>query len=135
MNNDVGKTLPTNMNSDIRLTLPASMNTKVEHTLATNDEILMVMSLQASIGDSFHGLTILVVIPLDPRFPRTTYAGMTATDLKTRNLPDPCIYHRDGVDSDFSEELSKTKNQLLGDFILKNNIVSLQFLVLALEVN
>lgn len=66
-------------------------------------------SVRASISDSFDGLTIPVVVSLDLRFPRTTYGGVTATDLTTRDLPDPNILHREADGSDSHEELPKTK--------------------------
>lgn len=66
-------------------------------------------SVRASISDSFDGLTILVAVPLDPRFPRTTYGGVIATGLTTRDLPDPNILHREADDSDSREKLPKTK--------------------------
>lgn len=71
-------------------------------------------SVRASISDSFDGLTIPVEVPLDPRFPRTTYGGVTTTGLTTRDLPDPNFLHREADDSDSREELSKTKNDSLG---------------------
>lgn len=55
-------------------------------------------SVQALISNSFDGLTIPLVVPLDPKFPRTTYGEVTTTDLTTRELPDPNILYREAND-------------------------------------
>lgn len=112
-----------------------SVGTSAGQTLQTNDDIFVVPIVQTSINDSFDGLTIPVVVPLDPNFPRTTYTNVTTTDLTTRELLDPNILHREGANFDSSKELSKTKKRLPRDFILKNNTLGLALSILALEVD
>lgn len=77
--------------------------------LDTDDWIIRVPSVKALTGSSFEGLTVPVTVYLDPSIPRTTYSGVTATGLTTRDLPDPCILQGEGADSDSSEELPKKK--------------------------
>lgn len=92
-------------------------------------------SVRASISNSFDGLTISVAVPLDPKFLRTTYGGVTATGSTTKELHDPNILHRETDDSDSREELPNTKKRLPGDFVLKNNTVGHELPTLALEVD
>lgn len=72
-----------------------------------------VPSIQASTNLSFDNLTILVAIPLDPRIPRTSYNGVTATGLTTRDVSNTSVLNNP----------PRTKKWLPRDFTLKNNIV------------
>lgn len=103
-----------------------SIGTSAENFPQKNDGILLVPSVRASISSSFDGLTIPIVSP---------YGEVIATDLTTRELPDPSILHREADNSDSHEELSKTKNWLLGDLVLKNNTMRHKLPTLALEVD
>lgn len=95
----------------------------------------MVPSVQTLTDSTFDNLTIIVVVPLDPRFPRTTYAGVTTTGLTTRDLPDASVLNREVEDFDSLKELSKIKRQLLGDFFLKNNTIGLELPTLSIELD
>lgn len=101
----------------------------------TNEAVFVVPSVQASANFSFDNLTILVAIPLDPRIPRTTYAGVTATGLTIRDVSHPSVLNREVDDFDTFEDAPKTKRRLPGDFVMKNNTVSLELHVLLVDLD
>lgn len=68
-----------------------SVGTSTKVPVPHNDRIFIMPVARASTSTSFNGLTIPIVVLLDPKFPRTTYAEDIATDLTTRELPDPNI--------------------------------------------
>lgn len=112
-----------------------SVGTSAEIFPQTNDGILVVPRVRASNNTSFDWLTIRVAIPLDTKFPKTSYGGVIATGLTTRELPNSNILHREADDFDSSEELPKTNKTAPWALLPKNNMVGHELPTLALEVD
>lgn len=86
---------------------------EVGQTSLVSKAIFVVPSIQALTNLSFDNITILVAIPQDPRIPRTSYNGVTATGLTTRDVSTMSVLNNP----------PRTKKWLPRDFTLKNNIV------------
>lgn len=88
------------MSAEAGYTLLTSLDIDKEQTpltrLEIDDGVIRVLNVRASTNDSFEGLTIPVTVHLDPRTPRTTYAGVTATGLTIRDVSDPSILQGGG---------------------------------------
>lgn len=95
-----------------------------EQTPIVEEAVFVDPSVQALVGGSFESLTIPIAIPLDPRFPKTTYARVKSISFTARDILDPRVLNREVDDSDDFDDVPKTKKQLPGDFVLKNNTVS-----------
>lgn len=121
--------------SDSSSSSEESVGTSIKHPLITQGVFTVIPRAQTSVDASFNGLTIPVVVPLDPRISLTNYVGVTITGLATRDLLDPSILTKDPEETDSADELHKTKKNLSGDFVLKNNTVGLEHETLALEVD
>lgn len=90
--------------------------------LAITEDVFVASVAQTSTRVSYDNLTIPVVVPLNPKFPRTVYAGVTTSGFTTKDIPDPTDPHRDeDDDSEDFDNAPKTKKQLSGDFVLKEN--------------
>lgn len=85
------------------------------NTLAITADVFVASVAQTSTKISYDNLSILVAIPLNPKFPKTVYARVTAFGFTTKDILDSTDPHMDeDNDSEDFSNAPKTKNNCLG---------------------